>query len=643
MDFLLTQTVIYLLAAVIAVPISARLGFGSVLGYLVAGIIIGPVLGVVGSETEDIQHFAEFGIVMMLFIIGLELAPQTLWNMRRKILGLGGLQVFVTILAITGILIWFDYTPNTAVAIGMIFALSSTAIVLQTLTEKALMKSNGGRSAFAVLLTQDISVIPMLAVLPFLATPIVGSVIAQHDTLPQDHHAATLLSGLPPWLAGLVVICTFGIIVTAGVFLTRPVFRFIHQARLRELYTILALLIVIGIAALMQSIGISPALGTFLAGVVLANSEFRHELRSDIEPFKGLLLGLFFITVGAGIDFDVLASKPFVIIGLTLTLILVKASILFFLSVVFRIKGQSRWLFTLSLAQAGEFGFVLIAFSTQQHVIDGATGDQLLLIVALSMMITPLLFLIYEKLAKRLPDAPMAANDSDTITTQASVIIAGIGRFGQIVNRLVRNSGIKTVLIGHDFNTIQVMRRFGFKGYFGDPMRSDVLTAAGLEQARVFVAALDDPARNTALVQYVRRQNPDLHIIARAFDRHHVFELHHAGANDIVRETFDSSLRAGRYVLENSDLTEFEAAKAEETFFNHDRKAMRELTKVWSQDMRPFENDAYISLSKELEQELEASLLAQITPGKTPDDAAIPANSNHPSDTPASAKVDIPE
>ncbi len=401
MNFLLTQTIIYLLAAVIAVPIASRLGLGSVLGYLVAGIFIGPLFGLVGSETEDIQHFAEFGVVMMLFLIGLELAPRTLWDMRRKIIGLGGIQVAGTTAAIAGILIWFDFDLSTAIAIGMIFALSSTAIVLQTLTEKALMQSNGGRSAFAVLLTQDIAVIPMLAVLPFLAVPLGADLLTQHSDPSHGGHAATLLGGLPPWLAGFVVICIFGFIITAGIFLTRPVFKFIHYARLREMYTALALLIVIGIAVLMQSIGISPALGTFLAGVVLANSEFRHELHSDIEPFKGLLLGLFFITVGAGIDFGVLIAEPAIILGLTFALILIKAAILFILSLVFRIRGQSRWLFTLSLAQAGEFGFVLIAFSTQQSVIDGTTGDRLLLIVALSMLITPLLFLIYEALARR--------------------------------------------------------------------------------------------------------------------------------------------------------------------------------------------------------------------------------------------------
>lgn len=643
MNFLLTQTIIYLLAAVIAVPIASRLGLGSVLGYLVAGIFIGPLFGLVGSETEDIQHFAEFGVVMMLFLIGLELAPRTLWDMRRKIIGLGGIQVAGTTAAIAGILIWFDFDLSTAIAIGMIFALSSTAIVLQTLTEKALMQSNGGRSAFAVLLTQDIAVIPMLAVLPFLAVPLGADLLTQHSDPSHGGHAATLLGGLPPWLAGFVVICIFGFIITAGIFLTRPVFKFIHYARLREMYTALALLIVIGIAVLMQSIGISPALGTFLAGVVLANSEFRHELHSDIEPFKGLLLGLFFITVGAGIDFGVLIAEPAIILGLTFALILIKAAILFILSLVFRIRGQSRWLFTLSLAQAGEFGFVLIAFSTQQSVIDGATGDRLLLIVALSMLITPLLFLIYEALARRLPDAPMAADDTFDITTQAPVIIAGIGRFGQIVNRLVRNSGVKTVLIGHDFNTLQVMRRFGFKGYFGDPMRSEVLAAAGIDQARVLVAALDDPVKNTALVRFARRQHPDLHIIARAFDRHHVFELHHAGADDIVRETFDSSLRAGRYVLENTGLTEFEAAEAEKTFFQHDRKTMRALTKVWTHDTQPFDNEDYISLAKELEQELEASLLGQLSLWREDKTSPSQEEDTQPAATPASAKVDMPE
>ncbi len=634
---------IYLTAAVIAVPLASRLGLGSVLGYLAAGITIGPILGLVGAETQEIQHFAEFGVVMMLFVIGLELAPQTLWDMRRKILGLGGLQLVLSIGAISWLMVQAGYAWQTGLAVGMIFALSSTAIVLQTMTEKGLMRTNGGRSSFAVLLTQDIAVIPMLALMPLLAIQQVqanpdGSISRGQSFIEAQSHGASghgLLHGLPAWASALTIIVIFAVIILVGIFLTRPIFRFIHYARLREMYTALALLIVVGIALLMKMIGLSPALGTFLAGVVLANSEFRHELHSDIEPFKGLLLGLFFITVGAGINFSLLFGNPFLIIGQTIGLILVKAAVLFALSLVFRIKGRSRWLFTLSLAQAGEFGFVLVTYALNSNVIPVLLAERLLLIVALSMLVTPLLFLAYEAMAKQMSDVIPGMEGADEIDEQGPVIIAGVGRFGQIVNRLVRNSGIKTIVLDDNLKTIQLMRRFGFKGFFGDPARPELLKAAGIEKARVLVVALDNPEKSTQLVERIRREYKDLHIVARAFDRNHVFELHNAGANDIVRETFDSSLRAGRYVLENAGLTEFEAAEAESTFYQHDRKAMRALTKVWRKSVSPEDNPAYISLSRALEQELEAALLAQLAETKTD-----PAQ---PSETPASAKVAMPE
>ena len=634
---------IYLTAAVIAVPLASRLGLGSVLGYLAAGITIGPILGLVGAETQEIQHFAEFGVVMMLFVIGLELAPQTLWDMRRKILGLGGLQLVLSIGAISWLMVQAGYAWQTGLAVGMIFALSSTAIVLQTMTEKGLMRTNGGRSSFAVLLTQDIAVIPMLALMPLLAIQQVqanpdGSISRGQSFIEAQSHGASgegLLHSLPAWASALTIIVIFAVIILVGIFLTRPIFRFIHYARLREMYTALALLIVVGIALLMKMIGLSPALGTFLAGVVLANSEFRHELHSDIEPFKGLLLGLFFITVGAGINFSLLFGNPFLIIGQTIGLILVKAAVLFALSLVFRIKGRSRWLFTLSLAQAGEFGFVLVTYALNSNVIPVLLAERLLLIVALSMLVTPLLFLAYEAMAKRMSDVIPGMEGADEIDEQGPVIIAGVGRFGQIVNRLVRNSGIKTIVLDDNLKTIQLMRRFGFKGFFGDPARPELLKAAGIEKARVLVVALDNPEKSTQLVERIRREYKDLHIVARAFDRNHVFELHNAGANDIVRETFDSSLRAGRYVLENAGLTEFEAAEAESTFYQHDRTAMRALTKVWRKSVSPEDNPAYISLSRALEQELEAALLAQLAETKTD-----PAQ---PSETPASAKVAMPE
>ncbi|MCI5040522.1 MAG: monovalent cation:proton antiporter-2 (CPA2) family protein [Donghicola eburneus] len=616
MDVILLDIMIYLVAAVIAVPFAARLGLGSVLGYIAAGIIIGPVMGIVGSETKDLQHFAEYGVVVMLFLIGLELEPRALWNMRHKLIGMGGLQITLTTAAFTGIGIWMGYEWQTALAGGMVLSLSSTAIVLQTLTEKGLVQTNGGRATFSVLLTQDIAVIPMLAVLPLLALA-QGPGFAEDGSIqiprPEEagHHAISLVDGLPGWGVTLVTLGAVVAIILTGIYLTRPVFRYIHSAKLREMYTALALLIVVGIGLLMTMVGLSPALGTFLAGVVLANTEFRHELESDLEPFKGLLLGLFFITVGAGINFGLLFAKPLTIIGMALTVLLVKGTILYIIARLFRLRPRGRWLFTLGLAQAGEFGFVLVSFSTQTGALNNAQGQVFLLVVALTMLITPLLFIIFERKARG-ANAMAAPIVEDEIDDKGPVIIAGIGRFGQIVNRLVQSCGYKTVVIDHDIQTIQLMRKFGFKGFFGDPTRPDLLRAAGLNEARILVVALDDPASTTKLVAYARKHQPDLHIIARAHDRNHVYSLYAAGANDIVREMFDSSLRAGRYVLENLGMTEFEAAEAQKVFYHHDRYTVSELAKLWNPDVPSIENEPYIARARELEKELETNLLAQL-------------------------------
>ena len=592
MQSFLFQASIYLAAAVIAVPIAARLGLGSVLGYLAAGIVIGPVLGLV-AVSADLQHFAEFGVVMMLFIIGLELEPRALWDMRHRLVGLGGLQVVgSTVLIMLGAMI-LGQSWTVSLAIGLIFALSSTAIVLQTLTEKGLIRTAGGRSAFSVLLTQDIAVIPMLALLPLLALPVLpqlspdGSILRPAEMVETAaQHGHTIVEDLPGWAVTLITLGVVAAIILAGRYLVQPVFHFINKAKLPEMFTALALLIVLGISFVMGLIGLSPALGAFLAGVVLANSEFRHELESDIEPFKGLLLGLFFITVGAGINFPVLWSAPLTILALTFALIAAKGAVLYILAWSFKIRGRNRWLFTLALAQAGEFGFVLLSFSAQQNVIPPWLADRLLLIVALSMLITPLLFILYDRLSHKMAE-DSAALPEDEVDDQGPVIIAGIGRFGQVVNRLVQSSGFKTVVLDHDMATIQTMRQFGFKGFFGDPTRPELLHAAGLPEARVLVVALDDPSATTRLVTYARRENPNLHIVARARDRMHVFQLYKAGADDIVREMFDSSLRAGRYVLENIGLSEFEAAEDEKTFFAHDRHAIRELAEVWDPLLRP--------------------------------------------------------
>ncbi|MDO9527053.1 MAG: monovalent cation:proton antiporter-2 (CPA2) family protein, partial [Gemmobacter sp.] len=389
MEDFLFQATVYLAAALIVVPLAVRFGLGSVLGYLAAGMLIGPGLGLIGNDVEGLQHFAEFGVVLMLFLIGLELEPRVLWDMRHKLVGLGGLQVGLTGLSVTLAAHWLGLSWQTGVALGMIFALSSTAIVVQTLTEKKLMQTAGGRSSFAVLLTQDIAVVPMLALMPLLAT------IPTQEIAPDAHGAENeiqaFINSLPGWTATPVMLAVVAGIILTGHFLTRPAFRFIHAARLHEMSTFFALLIVLSIAFLMTLVGLSPALGTFLAGVVLANSEFRHELEADIKPFKGLLLGLFFMTVGAGIDFGVLMGAPLTILGLAFGVMALKAAVLLTLALVFRLQGRDRWLFVLSLAQAGEFGFLLASFSVQQGALTEPVAQIALLVIGLSMLFTPLL------------------------------------------------------------------------------------------------------------------------------------------------------------------------------------------------------------------------------------------------------------
>ena len=621
MENILLQASIYLGAAVLVVPLAVRLGLGSVLGYLAAGILMGPVLGLAGAETTDLQHVAEFGVVLMLFLIGLELEPKVLWDMRHKLIGMGGAQVALTTSAVALIGLWTGNIWSVALTVGMLASLSSTAIVLQTLAEKNLMRSQGGRAAFSVLLTQDIAVIPMLALIPLLALPPLQGPTAEQfgvtnvaEAVPAAGAAEPLISfvqTLPGWAAALVTLAIVAGIVLAGHYLSRPIFRFVHAAKLPEMSTFISLLMVLGIAFLMMLVGLSPALGTFVAGVVLANSEFRHQLEADLKPFKGLLLGLFFMTVGVGINFAMLAREPFTVLSLTLGLMGLKAAILLGIAVVFRLKPQDRWLFSLSLAQGGEFGFLIISFARAEGALPLAAGQLALLVISLSMLLTPLLFIGYDYLTRRFATRqPVQA--ADEIDEKGQVIIAGIGRFGQVVNRLVRTSGIPTVVLDNDMTTIETMRRFGVKGFFGDPARPELLEAAGLAEAQVLVVAVDDRDTVSQIVRFARSRRPDIHIVARARDRVHVYELYQAGADDIVRETFDSSIRAGRYVLENMGFSEYEAAKVSQAYFRIDRAAMRDLAQVWVPGQPVHLNAAYVDRAKQLDRDLESALMDEL-------------------------------
>jgi glutathione-regulated potassium-efflux system protein KefB len=616
MEAFLISAFVYLVAAVILVPLANRFGLGSVLGYLIAGVFIGPILGWGEGDNASLQHFAEFGVVMMLFLIGLELDPKQLWSLRKRLLGLGGLQVVLSTIAIFLFVSTFSDRWQSSVAVGLILALSSTAIVMQTLSEKGLTRTEGGRASFLVLLFQDVAVIPILALLPLLSLhgqtrlpngiPANSGLSGAADTHAPEvaaegaemvHAATSFIESLPGWAGTLVVLAAVAIVVLGGHYLTRPVFRYIANARNREIFVAAALLLVIGIALLMTLVGISPALGTFLAGVVLANSEYRHELESDIEPFKGLLLGLFFITVGAGIEFEILFANFFWILFLTVALMLMKGAVLFGIARLFGLFGRDGWLFTLSLAQAGEFGFVLTSFSLNNGVIREATGQTLQLVIALSMLATPLLFIAYDKLVYPLYGEKERAPDE--ITEKGSIIIAGLGRFGQIVNRMLLREGYKTVVLDYHNETVEGLRKFGMTSYFGDPTRPELLESAGIKDAKVLVVALDDRERSLHLVSYVRREHPHVTIIARAHDRVHTYELYAAGARQIIRETFDSSVRAGKYALEALGHHPFEVEKKARSFVDEDQKNLRTLAELWEPGVDVFDNSAYLERARE--------------------------------------------
>lgn len=598
------QAFIYLAAAVIAVPVAKRLGLGSVLGYLIAGVIIGPLTGLVGSETTTIQHFAEFGVVMMLFLVGLELEPKALWGMRNRLIGLGGLQVGVTAALATAVGMSAGLRWEYALAIGLILSLSSTAIVLQTFNEKGLSKTEGGKSAFSVLLFQDIAVIPMLALIPLLAVPELipdASQVVSSDS----HGSYNLLEHLPSWSYPMVILGAIAVVVVGGHFLSRPAFRMIANTGLREMFTASTLMMVIGIATLMSLVGLSPALGTFLAGVVMANSEFRHELETDIEPFKGLLLGLFFITVGAGVDFSVIQANLSTVLLATAGVMLLKAAVLFGLARLFRIHRNDGWLFTLSLAQAGEFGFVLLSFSVQSHVLPPELAQVVSPVIALSMFLTPALFILFDKVIMGFYEVGKDDREPDAIDDEASVIIAGIGRYGQIVNRLLVANGIKTIVLDHDATIVNNLTQINIKSYYGDATRPDLLHTAGIEQAKLFVVAIDDRQQATELVTYLRHHYPNLIILARAFDRTHRYELDEAGVDHVISETYQSALETGAEALRQLNFAPEDALRRKVAFCRTEQASYEEMKRTWmSVNEKTHLNTGYIELFIALENKL---------------------------------------
>lgn len=567
MSSFLVNAVVYLGAAVVCVPVAKRLGMGSVLGYLIAGILIGPyVMGFIGEEGKDIMHFAEFGVVMMLFLVGLELEPAVFWRMRKQVLGLGLAQLLLTAAAVAVGLLALGFGWQSGVAAGLAFAMSSTAIALGSLKEQGLMHTAAGQSSFAVLLFQDIAVIPILALLPMLAVK------------PLDAMEGHWMGQLPGWQRTLLVLGTVAAVITLGRYVVVPLLRTVARIRLREAFTASALLLVVGIALLMESVGLSAALGTFLAGVVLANSEFKHELESDLDPFKGLLLGLFFMAVGASINFALIVAEPATIVLLTLGVMLLKGVLLYGIGRRSGLSLEQNLRFSVGLAQVGEFAFVLLGFMGQTLILDAHWTDTLMAVTALSMTLTPLAMLVNERVL--LPRVGCKVQneerEADAIDARNKVIIAGFGHFGSTLGRLLRANGVESTILDNDSDQVELLRKMGFKVYYGDATRTELLEAAGAHQAEVLVCAIA-PEKAAPLVEAVHKHFPHLKLMVRSRDRFDAYELMDQGVLHIYRETLDTSVRMGVDVLKELGFRHYSAYRAGQNFIKYDQAALKKL------------------------------------------------------------------
>jgi monovalent cation:proton antiporter-2 (CPA2) family protein len=586
---LFIQAFVYLLATVITVPIAKRMGLGSVLGYLLAGIIIGPyVLRLVGGG-ETVMQIAEFGVVMMLFLVGLELRAAMLWQLRKQLLITGGLQVVLTTIVIGLIARLFKLSLVEAFTIGIIFTSSSTAIVLQLLNEKGWIKLEAGNTIFAVLLFQDIAIIPVLAIFPLLGTKVATI----------DHH------GLSGWQQAVLILILITAIILVGKYLFRPVFRFIASSKLHEAFTALALLLVIGIALAMEFVGLSPALGAFLAGVVLAESEYRHELEADIEPFKGLLLGLFFMSVGSAINFTLIAAHIPIIIAMVLILVITKFLVMFTLGKFFQCSLRDNLMISMTLAQGGEFCFVLLSYALQEQILPAIMVKELVAVVALSMLLTPLIMLFYEKILEpRLIDKN-TLSESDVVNQKNPVLIAGFGRFGQVVGRFMSANGIGTTVLDIDANQVESVRKFGFKVFYGDGQRLEVLNQAGLMHVKVLVIAIDEVETALKIAEMVRLAYPKIKVLIRVRNRMNVY---HALKQDITfdniyRETFDSALHMATDVLRELGIEEQKALCSAKKFRKIDEQQLMNMYSIYKDNEEMSDN--YITQVRKHVAELE--------------------------------------
>jgi CPA2 family monovalent cation:H+ antiporter-2 len=551
---------------------------GSVLGYLFAGVLIGPfVLKFVGNDSTDIMHATEFGVVMMLFLVGLELDPKEFWKMKNEIIGLGTAQALGTTAIITAISHWaIGLGLGTSITIGFAVTMSSTAIILQTISERGLIQSNAGKSSFAVLIFQDIMVIPMMAIIPLLA-------VSTQSTISTDSH--NLLDGAPVAMKTLAILGAISVIFMVGNYIVNPLFKSVGRLQIREIYTAAALLLVIGVSLLMTMVGLSPALGAFIAGIVLANNPYKHQLESDIEPFKALLLGIFFIAVGATINFNIIINEPLMILALLVGLMSIKALVLLATGKWKKLPKDQNFLFAILLSQIGEFAFVILALGKTINLIDQQWYDYLLATTALSMVVTPILLLLNEKwIAPYLGLMPSTNNrqeydDLSHISAEKKIVIAGFGDFGNTIGRLLQANDIPTLVLDNDAERVDYLRKLGFNVYYGDATQINILKSIGVDQADYVIAAMDPPELNQQLVAVLRKHFPNVEVIVRAKNRKNAYEYLQDGLTEVYRETFFSAVYVGAVMLEKVGLSHEEARNQSELFIKSDRASLRKLAK----------------------------------------------------------------
>ncbi len=584
---------IFLGAAIIMVPLVRKLGLSSVIGFILGGIIIGPfVLKLTGRGSEDIMHTTEFGVIMLLFLIGLEIEPKKFWKIRKKIFGMGLSQMVLTVGILFTIFYYAEWRIDQALVAALCFALSSTAIVLQTLKEKNIFRTEAGESSFSILLFQDMAVIPILALLPIIAK------------MPEDKEKQILLQYLPDWLQPFSIIFGIGLLVVIARYLFVPFLRYVSRSGMNELLTASSLFLVIGVSELMDAVGLSPALGAFIAGVMLATSEFRHELESQIEPFKGLLLAVFFVSVGASINFFVIMEDPMFIFTTTLVVLAVKFAVLFGVGKFFKLKWDQNFMLAFALSQIGEFAFVLINYSTNLYLLNPVLNAQLLAITAITMCITPILLLINEKFIE--PKWQVVKNDDDEITEpvkQQKIIIVGFGHFGSTVGRLLRVNGVQATVLDNDPERVNILRTNGFKVYYGDAAKPGILRSAGAETADLLILCLDSPEKNKFVLEYAREKFPQLKVFVRAKNRLDAYDFISNGVDNIYRETLGTAVNMAVDILTANGMRAYAARRLGQRFMLIDKAVTRRLATEKNKGTVTFTMKEYL--------EREAELLAQ--------------------------------